>query len=277
MLLFSRKPAPVQVTWIGYPATTGLSAIDYKIVDSYTDPPGLTERYYTEKLVRLDDCYLCYLPDRESPEIGSLPALSNGYITFGSFNNFAKVTPGVMQLWAGIMRAVPDSRLVLKANSLSDTETKKYVMNIYDQEGISGERIELCGWEPSSKVHMETYNRIDIALDTFPYNGTTTTCEALYMGVPVVSLAGSSYASRTGISLLSNVGLTEIIGHTPAEYLNIAVQLAVKIDHLRKLRSGLREMMVRSPMMNAGQFVLHLEERYRMMWKKWCTHPDGGS
>jgi predicted O-linked N-acetylglucosamine transferase (SPINDLY family) len=196
--------------------------------------------------------------------------LKDGYITFGSFNNFAKVTPEVMALWAQTLKAVPDSRLLLKANSLADPETKHYMMQLFEREGVSGERIELRGWEPSVWGHMETYNRIDIGLDTFPYNGTTTTCEALYMGVPVVTLAGDVYACRTGISLLTNIGLPELVGHTSEEYVRIAVQLAHDFERLRILKTELRDRILHSPIMDAARFVIHLEHQYRMIWKKWC-------
>jgi len=270
MLLFARKPAPVQATWIGYPATTGLSAIDYKIVDDYTDPPGMTEQFYTEKLLRIPGCSLCYLPERESPAVGPLPALSSGHITFGSFNHFAKVTPAVMKLWAEILSAVQGSRLVLKANSLSDRWTQRYVRDAFLRAGIPGERIELLGWEKEKRRHFETYNRIDIALDTFPYHGTTTTCEAIWMGVPVITLAGSVYASRTGISLLSNAGLPEFVAVTSEEYVEKAVRLAGDLQRLESLRRGLREMMTRSSLTDANRFVMHLEQGLRVLWERWC-------
>ena len=268
-LVFARKAAPVQITWIGYPATTGLSTMDYKIVDSYTDPPGLTDRFYTEKLIRVPGCYLCYLPDRESPEVGPLPALSEGHITFGSFNNFVKLTPDMMGLWSDIVKAIPGSRLVMKAKSLSDKSTYGYVIDTFKQKGIPAERIELLGWEPSSKGHLETFNRIDIALDTFPYHGTTTTCEALWMGVPVITLAGTTHASRVGVSLLSNVGLPELIAATPEEYIAKAVGLARDLEKLQTLRKCLRDMLSRSPLTDAKRFTLNLEEVYRKIWANW--------
>jgi len=273
ILLFARKPAPVQVTWIGYPATTGLSAMDYKIVDHYTDPPGLTEQFYTEKLIRLPGCYLCYLPDRESPDISPLPALSSGHVIFGSFNNFAKVTPEVIELWARILKTVPDSRLILKSKSLSSSSVRDFVTGMFVEKGISSDRIELYGWEASAHSHLALYNRIDIALDTFPYNGTTTTCEALWMGVPVVTLAGTTHVSRVGISLLSNLGISELAASSSDEYVSIAVALAADRKKLQSLREKLRDMMMGSPLMNAGFFVANLENYYRMIWRIWCDSP----
>jgi predicted O-linked N-acetylglucosamine transferase (SPINDLY family) len=271
ILLFARKPAPVQVSWIGYPATTGLSAMDYKIVDSYTDPPGMTEQYYTEKLLRMPESFLCYLPDKDSPEVGPLPALSSGHITFGSFNNFAKVTPEAMDVWAKILQALPGSRLVLKAKSLSGKGIREHIADTFMQRGIAAERLHMLGWEPSVGDHLGTYNRIDISLDTFPYNGTTTTCEALWMGVPVITLAGNTHASRVGVSLLINAGVSELIAKTCDEYLAIAVALATDTRRLQSMRERLRNMMRQSPLTDAKRFVNALETHYRMIWEQWCS------
>jgi protein O-GlcNAc transferase len=270
ILLFAYKPAPVQVSWIGYPATTGLSTMDYKIVDKHTDPLGMTERFYTEKLVYMPESFLCYLPEKGSPEVGSLPALSSGHITFGSFNNFTKVSPGVIELWAKIMKTIPYSKLIMKAKSLADKSNREYVLDIFTRNGIGAEQIELLSWESSIRDHLDTYNRIDIGLDTFPYNGVTTTCEAMCMGVPVITLEGNTHASRVGVSLLSNVGLTQFIAKTPEEYLGIAVNLAKNIAYLQSLRERLRDMMTHSPLTDSKRFIVNLEMRYRTMWDNWC-------
>jgi predicted O-linked N-acetylglucosamine transferase (SPINDLY family) len=271
LLLFARKPTPVQVSWIGYPATTGLSAMDYKIVDSYTDPPGMTEQYYTEKLLRMPECFLCYRSDEESPEVGPLPALSAGHVTFGSCNNFAKVTPQMMDLWGKILEGVPGSRLLLKAKSLSDRSTREYVTGYFQQKGIHRDAIQLLGWQPSSRDHLETYNRIDIALDTFPYHGTTTTFEALWMGVPVVTLAGKTHASRVGVSILSNLELAELISHYPEEYITLAVNLAKDMQRLKSLRDNLRSRVYKSSLIDAAKFVRNLETSYRHIWEIWSV------
>jgi protein O-GlcNAc transferase len=270
ILVFARKPAPIQINWIGYPPTTGLSTIDYKIVDNYTDPLGKTEHFYTEKLIRMPESFLCYLPDRESSEVGNLPTLTSGYITFGSFNNFAKVSPEVMELWANILNAMPDSRLILKAKSFSDRSTCEYVRDVFNLKGIAEERTELLSWEPSTTGHLDIYNRIDISLDTFPYNGTTTTCEALWMGVPVITLAGTAYASRSGVSLLSNVGLPDLVATTFDEYFSIAIDLAKDSKRLQSLRKNLRDMMKYSPLCDAKRFTINSERCYRKMWETWC-------
>jgi protein O-GlcNAc transferase len=269
ILLFARKPAPVQISWIGYLATTGLSSMDYKLVDSYTDPPGITEQFYTEKLIRLPDSMWCYLPDKDSPQVGKLPALTAGHITFGSFNNFAKISQEVISVWSKILKAIPNSRLIMKTFSLHYRTTREYTMDMFSHKGIDAGRIVLLSWEPSPK-HLESYNLVDIGLDTFTYNGGTTTCEALWMGVPVITLAGNSHASRVGISLLSNIGLAELVAETPDEYLSIAVNLANDMDRLQSLRKNLRDRMAHSNLTDSKHFTLNLEKCYRTIWENWC-------
>ena len=269
ILLFARKPAPVQVTWIGYLPTTGLSTIDYKIVDNYTDPPGMTDRFYAEKLMRLPESFVCYLPDGQSPDVGPLPALTKGYITFGSFNNFQKVTPQVFELWAKILNSVPSSRLMMKSHIFSDNNTCQYATDMFVKRGIIGDRIILQSADPSPK-HLDSYNLVDIGLDTFPFNGLTTSCEALWMGVPVITLAGTCYASRAGVSVLSNLGLKELIAETPDEYISIAVNLARDLKRLKSLREHLRNIMTRSPLCDAKRFTANLEMCYRQIWETWC-------
>jgi predicted O-linked N-acetylglucosamine transferase (SPINDLY family) len=271
ILLFARKPAPVQVNWIGYPATTGLSTIDYKLVDDYTDPPGMTDQFYTEKLMWLPESFLCYLPERDSPQVGSLPALTAGHITFASFNNFAKVSPEVIEVWTKILKIVPSCRLIMKAISLTDRSTCNHLLDLFAEQGIAPEKIELLSFEASTKEHLGLYNRVDIALDTFPYTGTTTTCEALWMGVPVVTLAGNTHVSRVGTSLLSNIGLPELIATTPDEYVAIAVNLADDLKKLRSLRENLRDTMSHSPLTDAKKFIISLEKCYRSIWEQWCN------
>jgi len=269
ILLFARKPAPIQISWIGYLTTTGLSTIDYRITDMYADPPGTTEQFYTEKLIRLPESFLCYSPIRNSPEIAKLPALTTGHITLGSFNNFVKVTPMIIKLWSRILKTLPNSRLIMKTGGFYDRSTRAYTMNMFIQEGVKSERIDLLSPDPSPK-HLESYNLIDMGLDTFPFNGGATTCEAMWMGVPVITLAGTAYHSRVGVSLLSNVGLPELIASTPEEYFAKAVDLARDPEKLQSLRNSLRDMMSRSPLTDPKKFTLHLEEAYRRMWVLWC-------
>lgn len=270
MLLFANKSAPIQVTWIGYPSTTGLTTMDYKIVDHYTDPPGMTENYYCETLIRLPQSFLCYLPERVSPDTGKLPALEKGYVTFGSFNNIPKISSEMFSLWSNIVRSVPDAHLIMKAGSFSDSETRQLIVDIFAREGVQESRVELMPWIPSKREHLNAYNQVDIAFDTFPYNGTTTMCEAMWMGVPVITLAGTAHNSRVGISLLSNAGVPELIAKTREEYLEIAVELASDLNRLERYRKSMRAMMEDSPLTNARHFTRDLEERYRNMWETWC-------
>lgn len=271
LLLFARKPAPVQVTWIGYPATTGLRSVDYKIADNYTDPPGLTEKYYTEKLMRMPDSFICYLPDRESPRVSALPALTANHITFASFNNFAKVSAEIIGLWIKILLRLPGSRLIIKAESLADRIIRKNTVDFFTCRGIDASRVELLSWKSSTKDHLETYNRVDIGLDTFPYNGTTTTCEAFWMGVPVITLSGETHASRVGLSLLNNIGLPELAAKTGDEYIDISLKLATDMKRLKFLRENLRQIMDHSPLTNASQFTINLENLYRAAWQAYCN------
>ncbi|MCG7851794.1 MAG: tetratricopeptide repeat protein, partial [Methanosarcinaceae archaeon] len=270
MLLFARKPAPIQVSWIGYPATTGLPTVDYKIVDNYTDPLGMTEQFYTEKLLRMPHSFLCYLPERDSPEVSPLPALSARNITFGSFNAFAKLSPDVFTLWTSILQATPNSRLIIKTQNLSDSMLRDQVIDKFRKKGIDQNRIELLSWALSTREHLKTYDKVDIGLDTLPYNGTTTTCEAMWMGVPVVTLAGNTHVSRVGVSLLSNIGLQEFIAHTNKEYVDIAVNLSNDLERLQSLRKRLRDIMKESSLCDVKRFTLNLEMCYRQMWEKWC-------
>jgi protein O-GlcNAc transferase len=270
LLVFARKPSPVQVSWIGYPATTGLSTIDYKIVDAYTDPPGLTDTFYTEKLLRLPDSFFCYRPDDDSPIVGDLPALKSAHVTFGSFNYFSKVSEETADVWATILKALPDSRLVMKARNFADKTARRCAIDMFVGRGIAVERIEMMPMKSSFREHLDTYNSIDIALDTFPYNGTTTTCEALWMGVPVVTLSGKTHASRVGTSILSNIGLTDFIAHTPEEYIETAVDTARNISALKQLRESLRKKMAHSALCNKESFAINLEHAYRRIWIAWC-------
>lgn len=275
LLLFAAKPAPVQATYLGYPNTTGLATIDYRITDSCADPPGKTDHLYTEELVRLPHGFLCYKPNEEAPEVGKLPAHESGIITFGSFNYSPKISSEVVRLWSEILALVPNSQLVLKSNSLSDTGARERMKGLFVQNNVSPNRIRLLGFVPSIFNHLELYNTIDIGLDTFPYNGTTTTCEAMWMGVPVIVLAGQAHVSRVGVSLLSSAGLTDLIAESAEAYLGKAVKLADNLGHLQDLRMNLRAMMLDSPLTDAGRFVCALEKAYRQMWHHWCDQPNG--
>ena len=223
MPLFARRAAPIQVTYIGYPNTTGLATMDYRLTDAWADPVGLTDKLYAEELVRLDGGYLCYRPPVDSPPVGEPPVLTSGHITFGSFNNLAKVNPALIARWAAILNGVPSSRLMLKTKPLADAGARDLVLQAFAHNGIAPARLVLSGWTDDTTGHLARYSGIDIALDTFPYHGTTTTCEALWMGVPVVTCAGEIHASRVGVSLLSGIGLDELIASSMEGYVETAI------------------------------------------------------
>ncbi len=271
MLILARKPAPVQVTYLGYPDTTGLSTIDYRITDGWADPPGETEQLHTEELFRLPRGFLCYRSVEDSPAVAPLPASIHGHITFGSFNNLAKITPEVIAVWASILRAVPGSRLMLKSKSLEDEATVKRYEELFSKEGISAARLDFAGWVSVIGDHIETYRHVDIALDPFPYNGATTTCEALWMGVPVIVLAGSAHAGRVGVSLLNQIELPELIATNSEDYIAMAVALAENPKRLALLRKDLRTRMQDSPLCDGQAFARDVEEAYREMWRRWCA------
>ena len=270
LLVFARKPAPVQVAH-AYATTTGITAIDYRLTDRWAEPPEHTD-LYTEELVHLPDGFLCYAPPQEAPPVGPLPARETDYITFGSFNNLPKINPQVVALWAKILLATPKARLILKSKPLSDPGTRERYFSLFDANGISRERVSLISYAPSLKEHLGLYNQVDIGLDPFPYNGQVTTFEALWMGVPVVTLAGRVYVGRTGISFLSRLGLTELIADTPQRYVEIAVQLADNLERLSSLRASLRGQMAGSPLCDGQTFTRGLEDAYRRMWHRWCEH-----
>jgi predicted O-linked N-acetylglucosamine transferase (SPINDLY family) len=267
LLVFARKPAPVQICWLGYPGTTGLTEIDYRLTDPYLDPPGLNDAYYSEQSIRLPETFWCYDPLTTEPAINPLPALKNGQITFGSLNNFCKVNAAVLELWARVLSAVEQSRLLLLAPEGSAREN---VLRILGKAGISANRITVVGPQ-SRECYLKLYHDIDIGLDTLPYNGHTTSLDAYWMGVPVVTLVGQTAVGRAGLSQLTNLGLPELIAHTPNQYVSIAVELANDIGRLSELRSTLRQRLEQSPLMDAPRFARNIEAAYRSMWQRWCA------
>jgi len=270
LLVFARKPAPVQVTWLGYPNTTGLAAMDYRLTDRFADPEGMTERYHTESLLRLPESFSCYRPPDAAPEVGALPSGEGGAVTFGSFNNRSKIGPEVIALWARVLHGVPGSRLMLKGKGYDDESVQQALRDAFRIHGIGEERLRLHGGYDAHAEHLRRYHEIDIALDPFPYNGTTTTCDALWMGVPVVTLAGTTHVARVGVSLLNHLGLTEWIANSAREYVEIAARWAADVQRLATLRRELRARMARSPLIDAPTFTRHLESAYRSMWQHWC-------
>lgn len=265
--VFARRPAPVQATWLGYLATTGLREMDYRICDTYTDPPGLTEKYHTEKLARLPDCLWCYRPPENLPEPSSLPMLENGYITFGSFNNIAKLNQRVLELWARLLRAVPDARLIIGAMPPSGIAESR-IIGALTEQGIDPVRVDVRQRQ-AALDYLRAYREVDVALDPFPYNGGTTSIDGLYQGVPFITLTGSRSISRGGVSILSNLGLAEFIARDEDEYIEIARYWAQKPSALMALRATLPERTRASPLGDEAQFARNVENLYRNMWKAW--------
>ena len=266
LLVFAEKPAPVQVTWLGYPATTGLESMDYRITEAVCDPPGRTEDLHTEKLVRLPGPFSCYEPCLASPPVGPLPAIAAGRVTFGCFNNLAKVNGQVVDAWAQLLCGLPEARLMLVSRGLSDPETAELVRREFASRGVAPGRLDLDGEALPEVPHLARYGRVDVALDTFPYNGATTTCEALWMGVPVVTLAGRAHASRVGASLLTHLGAQEWVAGSPSEYAGICRRLTGDLGRLSEIRRGLRNRMSGSPLCDAQSFTKSLESAFRAMW-----------
>ena len=259
---FAHKPAPLQLTWLGYPDTTGLPAIDLRITDAIADPAPVADALASERLVRLDGGFLCYQPPAECPPVSThVNPVSS--VVFCSFNNIAKLNPSMLRLWSEILRAVPGSRLLLKSASLNFTETADRVLESFDEFGIAAGRIELRGWAAQREQHLQMYDGVDIALDTWPYNGTTTTCEALWMGVPVVTRAGNVHMSRVGASLLHAAGLDDLVTHSGADYVETAVALAGDEERRRELRTILRRHLQESTLLDHAGFTRTLEQVYR--------------
>jgi predicted O-linked N-acetylglucosamine transferase (SPINDLY family) len=267
LLVFARKPAPVQVTFAGYPGSTGLNTIDYRLSDPYLDPPGMDESIYSEQTIRLPDAFWCYNPLGSPLAVNDLPAASDGFVTFGCLNNFCKTNVHLLKLWASVMREAKHSRLVLLAPIAS---VRQRTLQVFQSEGIEAPRIQFEARRSSSE-YLRLYHQIDLVLDSFPYNGHTTSLDALWMGVPVVTLAGKTAVSRAGVCQLTNLGLPELIADTAERYVRIAAELANDLPRLTALRSTLRQRMERSPLMNASKFARNIEAAYRHMWRTWCA------
>lgn len=267
---FAIKPAPVTATWLGYAATTGLPTIDWRITDARVDPPGQDE-FHTEKLLRLPDTFLCYhFYGTAVPDVTPPPAETSGRITFGSFNNPLKLSNAAIAAWARILAAVPDARLMLKSVLFAEPSRKQYFLERFAARGIAPERLVTREPQPDMTDHLRSYADLDIALDPFPYNGTTTTCEAMWMGVPPVSLIGDHHAARVGFDLLSQVGLSDHALPDVDAYVAKAIALAGNVDALARLRAGLRERMRASSLCDAPRFARAFEAGLRAMWREWC-------
>jgi len=266
---FALKPAPLQLTWIGYEGSTGLAAMDYLLADGRLLPPEL-HRYCSERVLLMPETYVCYQAPGDAPDPGPLPALSAGQVTFGCFNNPAKITPQVVAAWADILRRVPAARLVLKYRGLDDPPTRERFQSLFATEGIGPQRIEFLGWT-TRMDSLEQYRRIDLALDPFPFSGGLTTCEALWMGVPVLTLPGATFASRHGLSYLTTIGATEFVAADLEDYQRKAVALAGDLPRLAQWRGKLRQQIMASPLCDPEQFVDHLLPLLRSIWQQWCA------
>ncbi|MBX9795065.1 MAG: hypothetical protein K2Y02_12270, partial [Burkholderiaceae bacterium] len=248
---------PVQITYLGYPTTTGVGAMDYRISDGVIDPLG-ADTWSSETILRCDRGMFCYQPDGE-PEVGALPALRNGHVTFGSFNNLAKLSPQTLELWSRVLHCVPQSRLLLKAKSLASATVRMHLLRHFEARGIGAERLVLNPWRPDLHSHLDLYREVDIGLDTYPYNGATTTCESLWMGVPVVSLRGATHVSRMGASILQSAGFGDWAASLPDEYVEMAVRRAGDLSALAELRCGARDRLRRSALMDTKAHTADLE------------------
>lgn len=271
--VFHLAPAPVQATFCGYPNTTGMSRINWRIVDSITDPPGTDDRA-RERLLRLAPCFLCYRPPEEAPDIAPERDPQQP-ITFGSFNRVVKLNDTVIRVWSAILKRVPSSRLLIKSGVLDDPATRSDFAARFTAAGAPPGSVELVGRIADRAGHMGLYRRVDIGLDTFPYAGTTTTCEALYMGVPVVTLAESQamHAARVGASLLSALNMPDLIATSEKKYIDAAVALAGDCPRLAELRAGLRQRLLASPLCDAAAYTRRFEAALESMWTDWC-HSD---
>jgi protein O-GlcNAc transferase len=274
LAIFAHKPAPVQVSYLGYCGSTGIPEVDYRFSDPHLDPPDAASAeaeaaHSVEKTWRLPRTYWCYQPWAATVEPAQTPASKNGYITFGCLNNFAKVSPPALDLWAKILNQIVHSRLILHAPAGAHRDG---VTQRFTRLGIAPDRLLFL--PKQSWIHYtQTYSQIDIALDPFPYNGGITTCDALWMGVPVITLSGQTHVGRAGRSILSNLGLPELIAYTADEYLNIAIALAADLPRLESLRKGMRPRMTASPLMDAVAFARDVEAAFRQMWRNFCIAP----
>jgi protein O-GlcNAc transferase len=272
--LLARKPAPIQMLYLGYPCTSGLSAIDYLIADRRVAPTNLAH-LYTEEVLALESCFLCYRPQPNVPEVAPLPALTNGHVTFGSYNNSPKLSATTMKLWAEVLRAVPRSRLAIKALAFRDAGTRALFAERFEAQGIARERIDLLPPTTPLPNFMAEHKRTDVALDPVLYNGGTTTCDALWMGVPVVTLPSEHFFSRMGLSVLQAVGLPELIAETPADYVRIAAELAGDIDRLADMRATMRARLTASSLCDGSGFTQRLEGQYVENCVKWPQEASG--
>jgi predicted O-linked N-acetylglucosamine transferase (SPINDLY family) len=263
--VFARRPAPVQITYLGYPNTTGSDAIDYRIVDELTDPLGMTESHNVERLLRVPAPFICYRAPENAPPVADPPIVRNGFPTFGSFNKGAKVGRECIELWSRVLREIPTARLIIKSRGVGSEGSRQRIHDGFASHQIDPARVQLVEANQALSDHLAMYGEIDVALDTFPYHGTTTTCEAMWMGVPVVTLAGRIHVSRVGVSLLTSIGLTDHIAHDPNEFTAIAQRLTQPTMS----RQSLRDRLAASPLCDGARLARSLETAYRQAFTAW--------
>ncbi|MDA0215436.1 MAG: tetratricopeptide repeat protein [Planctomycetota bacterium] len=262
------SPAPVIVSAIGYPNTTGHPAVGWRIVDSFTDGPE-SDALCTERLLRIDPCFLCYSPPKNAPE-PAMPAVDSPII-FGSFNLAAKITPRSVALWAGVLNSVPNSRLLLKCKAIADPGSREFFLERLAASGIPPERVDIVAYTSNLHDHWNLYSRVHVALDTTPYNGTTTTCEALWMGVPLVTIAGDRHSARVSTSILHAAGHKEWVANSPTEFASIAANLATDRAKLTELRDGLRGQVKASVLCDQVAYAERFHNALRKAWRSWCA------
>lgn len=275
LLTFAHKPAPVQVSWLGYFNTTGMRAMDYLIVDSCLAPVE-EEAPYAEEPVRIPGCYLAYSVPEYAPPVSPAPCRERGYTTYGTFNTLSKIGIHVVPVWSEILNLNPTARLIMKNSAFADESCRKLYQRHFEQCGIAPERIDLLGPSPHIEL-LSFYSEIDVALDPFPYNGGTTTCESLAMGVPVVTLRGDRFVSRVGCTILLNAGLGELVAHSKQEYVEKAVELGRNPDRIAAIRATMRDRLAASTLCDTVGFTRKLEDAYREIWTRWCARQTGAS
>ena len=261
-LVFARKPAPVQVNYLAYPATSGSPALDWRLTDPFLDPPDQPPGGGTEQLWRLPETFQLYAPPDPCPDVGALPALQKGYVTFGALHNFNKINPFVLERWGKILNAVPGSKLLVTMHHGRQGDA---VRQLFAAHGVPSDRLLMTDRLPRV-AYLELYHQIDLTLDPFPYNGYTSSLDSLWMGAPVVTVAGAAAVSRAGSSVLANMGLKELIADSPEDYVVRAIAAASDLERLAALRKNLRGMMRASPLLDAEKFTRHIETAYRGMW-----------
>lgn len=265
LLTFARRPAPVQASWLGYGGSTGMDAMGWRVTDARTDPDSAAA-HYCERLVRLPHSLFCYQPDGAAPAVAPPPLDAAGHITFGSFNNLSKINDRAVACWAAVMAGLPDSRLAVKGRGFGDAAVRARFLATFAAHGVDPGRLDLIGYAADKAAHLAAIGSVDMVLDTFPYSGATTTCEALWMGVPVVTIAGDRYVARMAAGLLGCVGLDELVAADEDDYVARATALARDPDRLRRLRAGLRDRVASSPLCDAKSFAAAMEGAIRHMW-----------